>query len=132
MSDGYSWDEMQVALRGPGTEIRRADDGGLSQSLIRLEAGVRTHELFIGLPDDRCQCAHWGYIISGTNRLRLPHMANGADTAPETAGPVERHRAAQRFRVAKEYTKLEYENDGDPNPPRRSSGVPHLHPVSPN
>ena len=23
----------------------------------------------VGLPDDRCQCAHWGYIISGTMRV---------------------------------------------------------------
>lgn len=21
--------------------------------------------LFVGLPDDRCQCAHWGYVIKG-------------------------------------------------------------------
>jgi hypothetical protein len=22
-------------------------------------------DLFVGLPDDRCQCAHWGYVIKG-------------------------------------------------------------------
>ena len=23
-----------------------------------------------GLPDDRCQCPHWGYVIAGTLRYR--------------------------------------------------------------
>lgn len=43
--------------------------------MIRLDAGVVTSPLFAGLPDDRCQCAHWGYIISGTMRV---HSADGA------------------------------------------------------
>ena len=37
--------------------------------------GAKTDPLFAGLPDDRCQCAHWGYIISGTMRV---HGADGA------------------------------------------------------
>jgi hypothetical protein len=40
-----------------------------------MEAGGKTDELFAGLPDDRCQCAHWGYILSGTIRV---HSADGA------------------------------------------------------
>jgi hypothetical protein len=26
--------------------------------------------LFMGLPDDRCQCPHWGVVVSGELRLR--------------------------------------------------------------
>jgi hypothetical protein len=26
--------------------------------------------LFRGLPDDRCQCAHWGYVVSGRLTFR--------------------------------------------------------------
>ena len=44
-------------------------------ALIRLDAGLKTDPLFAGLPDDRCQCAHWGYIISGTMRV---HSADGS------------------------------------------------------
>jgi hypothetical protein len=43
--------------------------------LIKLDQGVRTDELFAGLPDDRCQCAHWGFIVSGTMRV---HSADGS------------------------------------------------------
>jgi hypothetical protein len=33
--------------------------------------------LFTGLPDDRCQCEHWGYVISG--RITF-HFANHDET----------------------------------------------------
>jgi hypothetical protein len=32
---------------------------------------------FKGLPDDRCQCPHWGVVVSGELRLRY---ADGEDT----------------------------------------------------
>jgi hypothetical protein len=75
MADGYGWDDMETAMAGPGVEIRRVDDEGLAQCVIKLEAGQKTDPLFAGLPDDRCQCAHWGYILTGTMRV---HDANGA------------------------------------------------------
>ena len=75
MADGLAWDELTPELEGPGVQIRRSDAGGLAMCLIRLDAGVVTSPLFAGLPDDRCQCAHWGYIISGTMRV---HGSDGA------------------------------------------------------
>lgn len=47
----------------------------LAQCVIRLGAGLRTDPLFAGLPDGRCQCAHWGYILAGTMRV---HNAIGS------------------------------------------------------
>lgn len=74
MADGLAWDHLRPELEGPGTEIRRTDSGGFAMCLIRLQRGSKTDLLFAGLPDDRCQCAHWGYIISGTMRV---HDADG-------------------------------------------------------
>lgn len=74
MADGLTWNDLPAVLKGAGTEIRRKDFGGLAICLIRLQAGVRTNTVFAGLPDDRCQCAHWGHIISGTIRV---HGADG-------------------------------------------------------
>jgi hypothetical protein len=48
---------------------------GLAMCLIRMDAGGTTDELFAGPPDDRCQCAHWGYVIAGTIRV---HSVDGA------------------------------------------------------
>ena len=75
MADGITWDDLATELEGPGVEIRRKDLGGLAICLIRLQAGVKTDPLFAGLPDDRCQCAHWGYIQSGTMRVHGPDGA---------------------------------------------------------
>jgi hypothetical protein len=75
MADGLAWDDLMPQLEGPGVAIRRIDADGLAMCLIRLEAGSRTDPLFAGLPEDRCQCAHWGYIISGTMRV---HGSDGA------------------------------------------------------
>ena len=74
---GLTWDDLPALLRAPGTEIRGIPAGDLMLCLIRLEAGVQTSPLFVGLPDDRCQCAHWGYIINGTMRV---HRADGTAT----------------------------------------------------
>ena len=74
MADGLAWEDLTPELEGPGVGIRRMDAGGLATCLIRLDAGVNTDPLFAGLPDDRCQCAHWGYIIAGTMRV---HGAEG-------------------------------------------------------
>jgi hypothetical protein len=67
---GIAWDDAQTALEAPGVEIRRVDHGGLAMCLIRLDEGSDTRPLFKGLPDDECQCHHWGHIISGTMLVR--------------------------------------------------------------
>jgi len=77
MGDGITWDDLPTVLKGPGTEIRRTDHGDLAVCLLRLDQGVETRPLFTGLPDDQCQCEHWGYIISGTMRV---HRSDGATT----------------------------------------------------
>jgi hypothetical protein len=37
---------------------------------VTLDKGVDTRPLFAGMPNDQCQCHHWGYIISGTMLVR--------------------------------------------------------------
>jgi hypothetical protein len=75
MADGMAWEDLTPELESPGIGIRRMDAGGLAMCLIRPDAGLKTHRLFAGLPDDRCQCTHWGYIVSGTMRV---HGADGS------------------------------------------------------
>ena len=49
----YEWGDMRV---GYETYLSDFDDA----------------ELLKGLPDDRCQCPHWGYLISGRMTVRYP------------------------------------------------------------
>jgi hypothetical protein len=36
------------------------------------KAAVDPAPLFAGLPDDRCQCPHWGFVTSGQVTFRWP------------------------------------------------------------
>jgi hypothetical protein len=58
--------EMQV----DGIETRGAVWGEVMVRHIRLPAGTDFTPLFRGLPDDRCQCAHWGYVSEGAITVR--------------------------------------------------------------
>jgi hypothetical protein len=65
-------DEVEVRMEIPGAVIRQRMDFGdvsgydrISGEYFTLAAGVDTTPLFIGLPGDRCQCPHWGFVLSG-------------------------------------------------------------------
>jgi hypothetical protein len=51
----------------PGTNTSWA---GLAVGLIDMPAGTDFTPLFEGLPDDACQCPHWGYVTKGTVHVR--------------------------------------------------------------
>jgi hypothetical protein len=40
-------------------------EGGYTVGFETYTADADLTPLFAGLPDDRCQCAHWGYVIQG-------------------------------------------------------------------
>jgi hypothetical protein len=40
-------------------------DGGYSVGFETYTADADPAPLFEGLPDDRCQCPHWGYVVKG-------------------------------------------------------------------
>jgi hypothetical protein len=65
-----STQDMPVAFDGGAVVIRQADWGAMTASLETFPAGLDTAPIFKGLPDDRCQCAHWGYVIRGQMRAR--------------------------------------------------------------
>ncbi len=67
---------VPVAIEGDGVELRTQEaGGGLSVGFMRLPGGANLAPLLHGLPDDLCQCPHWGYVISG--RVRM-HTAGGS------------------------------------------------------
>jgi hypothetical protein len=48
-----------------GYEGRFEELGGYTVGFERYTADADLAPLFAGLPDDRCQCAHLGYVLSG-------------------------------------------------------------------
>jgi hypothetical protein len=70
-------EDVPVAIEGGGVEFRTTPIGGdQSVAFVRLPAGTNLAPALKGLPDDLCQCPHWGYMISG--RLRM-HTTHGAE-----------------------------------------------------
>src|SRR5689334_23214304 len=62
--------DVPVAFESDGVVLREVEWGDMNVGLEILPAGTDTELLFEGLPDDRCQCPHWGYVIKGRMRIR--------------------------------------------------------------
>jgi mannose-6-phosphate isomerase-like protein (cupin superfamily) len=54
--------EMQE--HGPVTEWHQ-DIDGYTVNIVRFNQDIDSTPLLRGLPDDKCQCPHWGYVLSG-------------------------------------------------------------------
>jgi hypothetical protein len=71
-------------------EGRTADSGGMRIAFESMPAHFPPDEsVFKGLPDDRCQCDHWGYLLkapsrSATSTARTRSCRPGT---PTTCGP---------------------------------------------
>ena len=50
---------------------------GYTISFVSFREDVDATPLYKGLPDDRCQCPHWGYVLSGAVTFRY---ADGEET----------------------------------------------------
>lgn len=62
--------DLPVAFDEMGTSSRQAEWGEMNVAIETAPAGGDTAAIFRGLPDNRCQCPHWGYVIRGRLRIR--------------------------------------------------------------
>jgi len=61
----------------PGYEGSFEDLGGYTVGFEAYSDDVDMAPLFVGLPDDRCQCPHWGLVIKGSVTF---HYADRSET----------------------------------------------------
>ena len=61
---------------GPVTD-RSEQIEGYTVNFTSFAQDVDATPLMKGLPDDRCQCPHWGYVLSGRTTFRY---ADGEET----------------------------------------------------
>jgi hypothetical protein len=54
---------------GPVVDVRDEFDG-YTVSFTSLIEDIDATPLMKGLPDDRCQCPHWGYVFKGKMTAR--------------------------------------------------------------
>ena len=55
---------------GPVVE-RREDFDGQAVQFVEFRQDIDATPLLKGLPDDQCQCPHWGYVLNGRLRFRV-------------------------------------------------------------
>ncbi len=78
-----------------------------------FQADVDATPLMKGLPEDRCQCPHWGYVVSGKMTFRYPDgeeafEAGDAFYAPPGHVPVvQAGTEVIQFSPSEELTKTE-------------------------
>jgi len=63
--------EVPVAVDLPQLQCRQAEWGAMTVESMTVRQTLDTAPFFKGLPEDRCQCPHWGYVIRGTLRFRF-------------------------------------------------------------
>ena len=63
--------DVPVALEVPEGTLHVVECGGMAIELGSWRSEVDPSPYFKGLPDDRCQCPHWGYVLQGQLRYRF-------------------------------------------------------------
>ncbi|HEY8602676.1 MAG TPA: hypothetical protein VIL85_29930 [Thermomicrobiales bacterium] len=62
--------DLPVVFEAGPMSTRQAEWGGMNVAIETAPTGADSTPLLKGLPDDRCQCPHWGYVISGKMRVK--------------------------------------------------------------
>lgn len=62
--------EAPLEVDIPELEGRYVDLGGYTVGYETFKIDVDPAAFFRGLPDDRCQCPHWGVVVSGSITFR--------------------------------------------------------------
>ena len=82
-----------VGVDIPQLEGRYVDLDGYTVGFETYKADVDPADFFRGLPDDRCQCPHWGIVLTGSITFRYAdhvetYVTGDAYYAPPGHTPV--------------------------------------------
>jgi glyoxylate utilization-related uncharacterized protein len=87
---------------------------GYAVNFVEFRQDIDGSPLLKGLPDDRCQCPHWGYVVKGKMSLRFPDRvetfeAGDAYYAPPGHAPIKHEPGTQivQFSPVKELRETE-------------------------
>lgn len=100
----HDLEQLPTRLEAGGVCIQAQDWGDLNVARIRFPKGADAAPLLQGLPQDLCQCPHWGTVLRGSIHVRF------ADGSEETvrAGQVYHWPAGHTVRVDEDYEAIEF------------------------
>jgi hypothetical protein len=80
--------DAPVVVDTPEIEIRQFDLGGYTVTYNTFKTDANPASLFRGLPNDSCQCPHWGTVLTGKLVYRFAdHEETYTSGAAYYAGP---------------------------------------------
>jgi hypothetical protein len=104
----HPFDTLPVRLQSGGICIQSTDWSDLNVARIRFPAGADAAPLLRGLPQDLCQCPHWGTVVRGSIRVRF---ADGHEELVH-AGEVYYWPPGHTVRVDEDYEAIEFSPAG--------------------
>ncbi len=70
---GITKEQAEVVFEGDGAELRRQEiSDGQVVVFATVPGGMDFGPALAGLPEDMCQCPHWGYMLKGKIKMRTP------------------------------------------------------------
>ncbi len=63
-------EDIPVMFEAGSTYSRDIEWGDMNVAFEASQAGLDTTPFFKGLPNDACQCPHWGYLFKGKMRIK--------------------------------------------------------------
>ena len=66
-----SKETLPTQIEKGGVHFQGIDWGDLNVSHIHFPKGANAEPLLEGMPDNLCQCAHWGYVLKGSINIRF-------------------------------------------------------------
>ncbi len=63
-------EDVPVAIKDDNVELRVAEAGDMTVSFVTISKGADLAPALVGLPDDLCQCPHWGYMLKGRVKMK--------------------------------------------------------------
>ncbi|CAN0587205.1 unnamed protein product, partial [Ectocarpus sp. 12 AP-2014] len=100
--------DLPTRLEGGGVCFQGQDCDEMNVARVRFPAGADASPLLEGLPDNLCQCPHWGTVLKGSIHVTY------ADGSQETvqAGEVYYWPPGHTVRVDEDYEALEFSPSG--------------------
>jgi len=68
---GMTREGGEVMRMGPVLDRHQDLEGGYTVNVTSFDVAIDGAPLMVGLPDDRCQCPHWGYVLKGRQTYRF-------------------------------------------------------------
>jgi len=103
--------EMPKRLENGGVCIQAQDWGAMNVARIRFPKGADAGPLLIGMPDNLCQCPHWGAVLKGSIHVRY---ADGREEVVR-AGDVYYWPPGHTVRVDEDYEAVEFSPSAEMN-----------------